>query len=544
LDIEPRVAIGLLAVAIIPLVFVGVLSFHNTEQVLVQDTLNDLDAIASIQEARVTQVIERNLERVMLVSSRTQLRISLDSYIRDGNVEDKEKMQLILNDAKASIPDFKEIFILDLNGQVVVSTKEELENTSFNSEGFFTAGKERHCLDILLDENDNPCICLSGPLELEGQLLGVVVVTAQTESIDEITGNYEGLGQTGETVLAKRNEYGDIVYATSLRFDSDAALKKKVGLDQVDVATTQAMLGTEGKFENLIDYRGEPVFAATRYIPLQDWGIVVKIDRAEALAPINNLGNTCLIIGLAAIVLVACLASVYLIQTKQLQNKLLRSKRMAAIGEAAAMVGHDLRNPLQAMMNALYIVDQMLDPASKKDSIITDMREMVKYMDKIVSDLQHYSTQEKPGLTTSDIGKLIDDSLSTITTPGNVKVSVQLEDDFPKVLVDPHMMKRVFANLAINAIQAMPEGGQLTIKGLKEKDSVSVSFQDTGVGIPEKNLAEIFRPLFTTKAQGQGLGLAVCKRLVELHNGTIEVDSIVGKGSKFTIKIPFNPTET
>jgi signal transduction histidine kinase len=100
------------------------------------------------------------------------------------------------------------------------------------------------------------------------------------------------------------------------------------------------------------------------------------------------------------------------------------------------------------------------------------------------------------------------------------------------------MMRRVFTNLVTNALQAMPEGGQLTITASQPEEVVLISVQDTGVGIPEEDLPKLFHPLYTTKAKGVGLGLAVCQRLVEAHGGSITVESQVGRGSTFTVKLP------
>jgi signal transduction histidine kinase len=105
-------------------------------------------------------------------------------------------------------------------------------------------------------------------------------------------------------------------------------------------------------------------------------------------------------------------------------------------------------------------------------------------------------------------------------------------------MIDPGLMKRVFSNLIANAVQAMPEGGELTVDASKSDEEALVSFHDTGVGIPQEDFSKLFSPFFTTKAKGQGLGLAVCKRLVEAHGGEITVESRLGEGTTFTIRLP------
>lgn len=159
-------------------------------------------------------------------------------------------------------------------------------------------------------------------------------------------------------------------------------------------------------------------------------------------------------------------------------------------------------------------------------------------MDKIVSDLQDYTRPLKPKLIPTDIRQLITTTLSTTNIPKNIKFSSTIPADFLNVVVDPDLIRRVLTNLVTNAVQAMPKGGKLSIRAEEKDKDVLVSVEDTGVGISEENIGKIFQPLFTTKAKGQGLGLAVCKRLVEAHGGSITVESQVGRGSTFTIRIP------
>jgi len=233
---------------------------------------------------------------------------------------------------------------------------------------------------------------------------------------------------------------------------------------------------------------------------------------------------------------------------RRIEQALLRSERLAAIGEAAAMVGHDLRNPLQAMVNMLYLgrkrlesIPPQLRELAEKYGILELMEsvgDQIEYMDKIVSDLQDYAKEVKPKLVETSISGLIDDTLSTTSVPGNVQISVVVEKGLPKLMVDPALMKRVFTNLVINALEAMPDGGRLKIEASVKREEALIDFHDTGVGIAEEDLDKMFQPLFTTRAKGMGLGLVVAKRLVEAHGGDVMVHSKVGEGSIFTVKLP------
>jgi PAS domain S-box-containing protein len=230
------------------------------------------------------------------------------------------------------------------------------------------------------------------------------------------------------------------------------------------------------------------------------------------------------------------------------QNKLIKSERLVAIGEIAAMVGHDLRNPLQVIIYTLYLCNEILKKAPQEvgnalqenhlEDLLSRIGEQVNYMNKIILDLQDYSKPLEPNIVETNILDLIKDTISNITVAENIKVAIKIPENFPRVPMDSSMMQRVFVNLANNAMQAMSDGGQLTFESLISDGTLTISVQDTGVGIPAENMDKLFQPLFTTKSKGQGFGLAVCKRIVEAHGGSISVASESGKGSIFTIKIP------
>jgi signal transduction histidine kinase len=240
----------------------------------------------------------------------------------------------------------------------------------------------------------------------------------------------------------------------------------------------------------------------------------------------------------------------YLEQREELvedRTKLVNARRMAIIGQTAALVGHDLRNPLQAIVGLVYLAKTKLRPLfqpeqmKQKDDLeklLQTIEGQVEYMNKIVSDLQDYAKPMEPKPVETSLYQLIDDVFLTIGVPENIQVSIGIKEDFPQLMVDPTMMERVLYNLIINAIQAMPSGGRLIIRGSKSKHNALISVEDTGLGIPKENLSKLFQPLFTTKSKGQGLGLAVCKRLVETQGGRITVKSEAGRGTTFKIKIP------
>jgi len=235
------------------------------------------------------------------------------------------------------------------------------------------------------------------------------------------------------------------------------------------------------------------------------------------------------------------------------RTRLLRNaERMAAIGETAAMVGHDLRNPLQVIVGSLSIIRRRLGSLSEETELpqveqIGDLVDKVSrqtgYMNKIVSDLQDYAKPIVPAFGDVDLEELIDDMMPAIKVPDNVALSTAFDEGLPTVWADGGLLRRVFTNLVTNAIQAMPQGGDLKIEGHALGGEVSVSIEDTGVGISEEAQANLFKPLITTKPKGMGLGLPVCKRMIEVHKGRIEVESEVGVGTTFTVKLPIGAGE-
>jgi len=222
------------------------------------------------------------------------------------------------------------------------------------------------------------------------------------------------------------------------------------------------------------------------------------------------------------------------------QERLIKSERLAAVGELATMVGHDLRNPLQSINNATYYLSNELLrlPVSQKAiEMLQVINDSVDYADKIIRDLQDFSSTKKSIVKKTNINTIVKETLSQVETPKNIELITEL-GRFPRIEADKNQIKRAFLNLAVNGIQAMENGGRLKVSTKKTKDFVEVSFEDTGIGLPKEKMKKLFTPFFTTKAKGLGMGLAICKKFVESHGGSIEVESEEGKGSTFTVKLP------
>ncbi|MFB3888032.1 MAG: PAS domain S-box protein [Candidatus Bathyarchaeia archaeon] len=228
-------------------------------------------------------------------------------------------------------------------------------------------------------------------------------------------------------------------------------------------------------------------------------------------------------------------------QLEQTQAKLVKSEKLAAIGELAGMVGHDLRNPLTSIKGAAYFLKAKyakgFDETGK--DMLSTIERSIDYSNKIINDLLDYSRDIKLQLLRTTPKTLVDSALSLAETPESIKIT-NTTAETPTLTADAGKMSRVFVNIIKNAFEAMPNGGELTITSREDDDAVDFTFQDTGIGMTQETVDKLWTPLFTTKAKGMGFGLPICRRIVEAHGGKITVESELGKGTAFTVKLPKN----
>ena len=222
-----------------------------------------------------------------------------------------------------------------------------------------------------------------------------------------------------------------------------------------------------------------------------------------------------------------------------------RADRLASVGEMAAGIAHEIKNPLTGIAAAITIIKDDFTATDPRTEIVNEVLEQVKRLDKTVNDLLFFGKPTPPEPTYADLNSLLKKTLmfaSQHRGVKNIEKRIELQEDLPPVFVDGKQIQQVLLNLILNAVQAMPDGGLLTItSALSERDGmkwVRIRIADTGKGIPPLILGKIFTPFFTTKAQGTGLGLAICHKLVTQHQGTIDVTSEDGSGTVFTVSLP------
>jgi signal transduction histidine kinase len=232
-------------------------------------------------------------------------------------------------------------------------------------------------------------------------------------------------------------------------------------------------------------------------------------------------------------------------ELEQAQEKLVRSERLAAVGELASGVGHELRNPLNVIRNCVYLINMSLDGNSNAEVVDTlkllDLQ--VDLSNKIVTDLLDFTRVKQPARSVVNLNNLVKERVLWVSIPGQIETKFDMQEEAPQIFVDGEQVGRAFTNIINNAVQSMKNGGELRISTGINDNGAWIKFTDTGCGIPPENLYKIFEPLFTTKPKGIGLGLAISKRMVEQNNGEIEVESTVGTGTTFTLRLPLSKKE-
>ena len=218
------------------------------------------------------------------------------------------------------------------------------------------------------------------------------------------------------------------------------------------------------------------------------------------------------------------------------QRTLLRQERLAAVGEMASVVSHELRNPLSAVVNDLYLLRQHLGGALPPDGdrYLNNAEREIYRAARLSEDLLSYTRERTPQWATVDFASLVTDVLQSTPPPNGVEVRVDSTVSFD---ADPALMSQVLTNLVTNAYQAMPQGGGVRLAAERQNGGTVISVQDGGSGFDPDLAGQLFDPFFTTKEGGTGLGLAIVLRLVEAHGGTVSIENVDSGGARVQVRI-------
>ena len=607
MKINTKLILSFLLISLVPLIIISVFSYFIAEKALSHQVLNQLESIASIQKHRIQTIIAQNFERLLFVTSNNELRSLLEKFTTDPKEEYQDDLNKILFDVKRSILCFKNLSIQTLEGIIITSTNTEMIGTSHTHEKYFIRGLVENNVDIFfVDDRDiQLMVYLAGPIFTD-RLLGVLVIECSLKNILNLVSDYSGLDRTGETILVKRDEYGDGLFLTPTRFNKFAALSKVVSKKETNDPIIQALSKNQKLYTDAVDYREKAVLAATKYIETPGWGLVVKIDKEEAFSSISQLQKLLIITILSSLILVIFI-SYYFAQNitrpiinlaevagdiskgnlsaraavrtddeigilsrvfNQMAKKLLEARtdlemkiqeRTADLKRSnkeleifAHVASHELQEPLWMIANNMQLLKnhykEKLDPEA--EGIISSAIDGLEGMRERITKLL-VSSKERAFvkmLQPTNCEHVLQNTFSNLHEAIKETGASITHGSLPIVMADSSQLTHLFKNLISNAIKFCNHRTPKIHVDVKRKDEEWLfSVEDNGIGISPKNFDRIFlmfqRLHKEAEYPGTGIGLSICKKIAERHGGRIWLDSKPGKGSTFFFTIPIREDE-
>lgn len=542
--------------SLIPMGAVAWVSFRVFEQSLHDEVTENLSQIVKDKAAHVSNWIAERESDGQVVSESPMVVKTVEILINPTTAsgqraEAANDLKTFLTLMKDRYGCYEELFILDPRGECLATTGSSMENRA--DQGYFRRAEagETVVTDIHVSSTLNrPTMLISIPIRSKrGKVIGVFGARISLQTINKIMQDLK-LGRTGESYLVNREGY----FITESKFEPGYTLKKRISTQGVE----DCLRGNSGVGEYR-DYRGETVLGAYQWIEDRGWALMAEQDRAEAFERIYHLRDRMLLIGGVAclfVVLVAFQLSRVIVgkletadrELVKKQEELITSGKLAAIGEMAKDVAHEINNPLTTMKSLIYSLHQEFKPADPRKRDTEIILDEIDKVNTLTLRFLQFARPKEPELSPGDVNQILEKVVllfqSQIGSQG-IEVKKDLDPNLPLVMIDPHQMGQAFVNLIMNAVQAMPEGGTLRISTRTESFDrapfVEVRIGDTGGGIPESTAERIFDPFFTTKTSGTGLGLAITKGIIEHHSGRIGFDSRPGEGTVFSVALPIGP---
>lgn len=374
---------------------------------------------------------------------------------------------------------------------------------------------------------------------------------------------FKGFGRTGEFTLGKREGDNVIFLLRHRHHDLDKPHPIQFSSNLAE-PMRRALSGQSGT-DICLDYRGEPVIAAFEPVKELGLGLVAKIDLAEVRAPFIRAG---MLIGVSSLALIA--AGIFLFvrignpivqrleenerkyrllsedldkEVKRKVAELQQAERMAALGRMVSVVAHEVRNPLQHIRFGVDTLEMFGEQDKDTEEILDEIRHGVAVLDEIIGELLEYSRPVSLKYASVRSGNLVRQALTMLSRKlDHVSVRVELEHEEREIAVDPVKMSQVLVNVISNGIEAMNHGGNIRIssKFFVRDDSEYLLFaiSDDGPGMTEETLNRMEEPFFTTKALGTGLGIPICRKIIDAHNGSLNVRSNPGDGTTVELTLP------
>ena len=549
-----------LVLSLIPLFSVSLISYFSFKNSLHNTISTHLFEIAKNKATALQKwLFERHTDAEVFAQSPTVVESAVAAVNTKNDLIAGKKygltaeryLQLVM-DKYAS---YEEIFILDKSGQMLITTG-KMENIGVNGDYFQEAinGRAFNTNIFLSPLTHQPTMVIAAPIQnSKKEIIGILVERIKLDVINKLMRDIE-IGKTGESYLVNKEGY----FLTESKFEPGYTLKKKIST----LGTEECIKGKSGVGE-YTDYRNKKVLGAYFWIPEMEWSLMVEQDSSEAFQEIRHLKNIILTISLITILIIISFARFasgkivkilerYDQEFKKQQKQIMRAERLAAMGQLAAGVAHEINNPLGGISNCLKLISTKINKPNPEPK---DFQDSIKYLQTSEQELNRciwivrnfLSFSKRPNLkpVAANINSVIQELIALIEPQAkvqNILITKKLSLDLPQIKVDAQQLHQALMNVILNSLEAMTHGGELKIctEYDRRDKMIKIDIVDTGVGIPEENLPRLFEPFFSTKPEGKGtgLGLPIVYEIIDEHNGSIEVESSLGKGTIFTIKLP------
>ncbi len=319
--LKQKLILIFLLVTFVPLLSLGILVYQRTKQIETQATLSKLEAFADQREKQIETLTRIYQERLRLLSTGTTISNDLAEFNQSPSEGPRGRINQVIQAQQTSLPELKDISVIGANGRVVASTNPSLAGSDQSSQPYFAKARSAAVPADMIKDGNDVLVQVAGPIRGGGQTSGVLSLRFAGDEITKTTQDFQGLGETGDPNLVKRAENGDALSITPLRFNADAAFRVRVPQSATDRPAIRALAKQEQVFTDTMDYRGKPVLATTRYLEGSDWGLVVKLDQAEAFATVTEFRNMLFGLALASSVL---LFGLILLLARSITRPLLR----------------------------------------------------------------------------------------------------------------------------------------------------------------------------------------------------------------------------
>jgi signal transduction histidine kinase len=574
----------------LPLIFVMYLTYSISEKSLLSSIENNLQLIVSDKAAAIdtyiyhTQAAAEALALNPIIIDNV-LKLTTTSPLSEG---EKKAIDVALDpvfDSFQPLIHYKKIYIItdhqsfafgDQLSDAALTQRETAQLLRVATERAKTVLESE--LYTLPDESGlvGQNAIMAVPVAFQGKVVAVLAFELDNEEIYKIIHATYGASASMEVIVGTWEAIGEILLAAPLRFNkSKAKLLMSDSNESRMVAYLKAAF--QGKEQQAIfsDYRHKEVIAVTKYLPALRWGMMVKVDAAEAFTSILSLRREIVWVGTISLLSLALLAYLLSKKLEHSQQLLIQQEKLASIGVLTAGVAHEINNPINFITSnisslkidiqeLLHIINQYgatTQPADIQrihalkqemefdttqheiDTLLQGIEEGANRVAVIVKDLKTISRLHDTDLKRVDITEGINSTLVLLSH--TYKNKIQIIKDFgpiPPIECYPGKINQVLMNLLSNAIQAIDGEGTIHIATAKQGEMVEIRIKDSGCGISEKNRKSIFLPFFTTKevGKGTGLGLSITHAIIIDHKGKITFQSQEGEGTEFTVRLPID----